>query len=134
MFLFCGFPYLKWDFGYKTYMPQRIYLDNVKLGDNCSGTQLYICTDISDNAFVKPADFYQDTTDLYDGEGNPKKVVTIDGTERNITRDDIYYGQYQITQYVCFRNMNALPICRTSSSYLYKTLSKNCHNTWIEEP
>jgi hypothetical protein len=103
-----SFPYLKWDFGYVCHMPQYVIIDNFTFEH---GTP-YVYWDIGDYCFVKPTDFVQPTD--YEGK-------TING--RPMTRDDVYYNQYQITKSITFRNMDPIPVCSNSTSYLYNTLT-----------
>ena len=103
-----SFPYLKWDFGYVCHMPQYVIIDNFTFEH---GTP-YVYWDIGDDCFVKPTDFVQPTD--YEGK-------TING--RPMTRDDVYYNQYQITKSITFRNMDPIPVCSNSTSYLYTTLT-----------
>ena len=109
------FPYLKWDFGYTCYMPQNVIIDNFT-NANINRATVYLYNYVGDACFVKPDNFVQSV------DYANQKVTLADGTTRNMTAADVYYNQYQITKSLTFRNMDKLPICPSSSSYLYTTL------------
>jgi hypothetical protein len=103
-----AFPYLKWDFGYTCYMPQHIILDNFVFEHGKPN----VLFNVGDACFVKPEDFVQESD--YLGK-------TING--RPMTEDDIYYNQYQITKSLTFKNMDPIPVCSNTGSYLFETLT-----------
>ena len=124
-----SFPYLKWDFGYTCYMPQHLVIDNFTLNPNCLA-QLYIYNDIIDEAFVKPADFDFAKDYTYEYEVDGKKYIGIqqvllpDGTYRDMTKFDVYYNRYVLTESIIFRNMEPLAICSNEKSYMFEALNK----------
>ena len=119
-----AFPYLKWDFGYTCYHPQKVIIDNFSC-PVANINNLNVFKNVGDKCFIKPDDFVQ-TAD-YEG----KTIVGPDG-ERPMTAADIYYNQYIMTQEIVFRNMKPLRICADDSSYLYTYLSE--HMTVINPP
>ena len=108
-------PYLKWDFGYVNYMPQNVVIDNFVLTNPAPKLVLY--NSLADAAFVKPDNFIQET----DWKG--KKIKLLNGTYRDMTEDDVYYNQYQITKSVIYRNMEAIPPCANESLYMYSFIN-----------
>ena len=124
-----SFPYLKWDFGYTCYMPQHLVIDNFMLNPNCSA-QLYIYNNIIDQAFVKPDDFDFAKDYTYEYEVDGKKYIGIqqvllpDGTYRDMTKFDVYYNRYVLTESIIFRNMEPLKICSNEKSYMFGELNR----------
>ena len=119
-----AFPFLKWDFGYTCYHPQKVIIDNF----NClvaDRNKLNVFKDVGDKCFIRPDDFVQ--TQDYEG-----KVIVGPNGERPMTANDIYYNQYMMTQEIVFRNMKPLNICNNESSYLYTYLTE--HMTVINPP
>ena len=105
-------PYLKWDFGYTCYMPQNIIIDNFRVENEKVKVVLY--NSIADEAFIKPNNFVQEN----DWMG--KKIKLVDGTYRDMTENDVYYNQYQITKSVTYRNMTPFPPCGNNALFMYR--------------
>jgi hypothetical protein len=134
-----SFPFLKWDFGYTCYMPQTVIIDNFKVegsadivgssGQNGPNTNLYVFPNTGNAAFEKPSDFVKvkDYTYSYTVNGEnfsgTQQVRLADGTYRDMTAEDIYYNQYQITKAIYFKNMEQpIKTCPSSSNYMSKNI------------
>ena len=108
-------PYLKWDFGYTCYMPQNVILDNFTLRNQDATLVLY--NSMADQAFVKPDDFIQPE------DWQNKQIKLLNGTYRPMTKEDIYYNQYQITKSVIYRNMSPIAPCANDLLYMYEYIN-----------
>ena len=134
-----SFPFLKWDFGYTCYMPQTVIIDNFKVegsadivgssGQNGPNTNLYVFPNTGNAAFEKPSDFVKvkDYTYSYTVNGEnfsgTQQVRLADGTYRDMTAEDIYYNQYQITKAIYFKNMEQpIKTCPSSTNYMAKNI------------
>ena len=134
-----SFPFLKWDFGYVCYMPQHVIVDNFKAegssdivgtsGQSGPKINLYVFPNTNNSAFTKPSDFVQEKDYTYsytvNGEtfSGTQQVLLPDGTYRDMTAEDVYYNQYQLTQRIDFKNMSAvIKTCPSSSNYMSKNI------------